>query len=131
LSDKHFSVDGTLVKAWASMKSFQPKTATTPPDDPGEHPLHQRLLQVPHQPTVAQHVLRPLAALQQLVQKQACPTYGRAPGPTAARPSGRPPPIVGWQVYLRVLPPGDEDGIDADNMRTGRCPSRRWSGCRV
>jgi transposase len=25
LSDDHFSVDGTLIKAWASMKSFQPK----------------------------------------------------------------------------------------------------------
>ena len=25
LSDEHFSVDGTLVKAWASMKSFQPR----------------------------------------------------------------------------------------------------------
>ena len=25
LSDEHFSVDGTLIKAWASMKSFQPK----------------------------------------------------------------------------------------------------------
>lgn len=25
LSDDHFSVDGTLVKAWASMKSFQSK----------------------------------------------------------------------------------------------------------
>jgi hypothetical protein len=25
LSDEHFSVDGTLVQAWASMKSFQPK----------------------------------------------------------------------------------------------------------
>jgi transposase len=39
LSDDHFSVDGTLVKAWASMKSFQPKAADTPPDDdPGEPP---------------------------------------------------------------------------------------------
>jgi transposase len=28
LSDEHFSVDGTLIKAWASMKSFQPKPAT-------------------------------------------------------------------------------------------------------
>jgi transposase len=27
LSDKHFSVDGTLIQAWASMKSFQPKAA--------------------------------------------------------------------------------------------------------
>lgn len=36
LSDDHFSVDGTLVKAWAWMKSFQPKTQSTPPnDDPG------------------------------------------------------------------------------------------------
>ena len=33
LSDDHFSVDGTLVKAWASMKSFQPKADDTAPDD--------------------------------------------------------------------------------------------------
>lgn len=39
LSDDHFSVDGTLVKAWASMKSFQPKAADAPPDDdPGSPP---------------------------------------------------------------------------------------------
>jgi transposase len=39
LSDDHFSVDGTLVKAWASMKSFQPKAGDTPPDDdPGGPP---------------------------------------------------------------------------------------------
>jgi transposase len=35
LSDEHFSVDGTLVKAWASMKSFQPKDDGAPPDDGG------------------------------------------------------------------------------------------------
>ena len=33
LSDEHFSVDGTLIKAWASMKSFQPKPTDAPPDD--------------------------------------------------------------------------------------------------
>ncbi|RWR43675.1 IS5 family transposase [Sinirhodobacter ferrireducens] len=32
LSDEHFSVDGTLVKAWASMKSFQPKPEAAPPE---------------------------------------------------------------------------------------------------
>lgn len=32
LSDEHFSVDGTLVEAWASFKSFRPKPP--PPDDP-------------------------------------------------------------------------------------------------
>jgi len=40
LSDDHFSVDGTLVKAWASMKSFQPKERATSggDDDPGDPP---------------------------------------------------------------------------------------------
>ena len=38
LSDDHFSVDGTLVKAWASMKSFQPKGSDTPPDDDASSP---------------------------------------------------------------------------------------------
>jgi IS5 family transposase len=37
LSDEHFTVDGTLLEAWASQKSFQCKDAPTPPsdDDPG------------------------------------------------------------------------------------------------
>ncbi len=36
-SDEHFTVDGTLLEAWASVKSFQPKVEkkTSPPDDPG------------------------------------------------------------------------------------------------
>ena len=35
-SDEHFTVDGTLVEAWASLKSFQRKDKKdTPPDDPG------------------------------------------------------------------------------------------------
>jgi len=35
LSDEHFTVDGTLLEAWASQKSFKPKgTRGTPPDDP-------------------------------------------------------------------------------------------------
>jgi transposase len=36
-SDEHFTVDGTLLEAWASMKSFQPrdKKSSPPPDDPG------------------------------------------------------------------------------------------------
>lgn len=34
LSDEHFSVDGTLIKAWASMKSFQPKDS--PPSPPAD-----------------------------------------------------------------------------------------------
>jgi hypothetical protein len=35
-SDEHFTVDGTLVEAWASLKSFQRKDGKhTPPGDPG------------------------------------------------------------------------------------------------
>ena len=34
MSEEHFSVDGTLLQAWASHKSFQPKDAPPPnPDD--------------------------------------------------------------------------------------------------
>jgi transposase len=37
MSDEHFSVDGTLIDAWASLKSFRPKGEgkQKPPDDPG------------------------------------------------------------------------------------------------
>jgi transposase len=51
LSDEHFSVDGTLVKAWASMKSFQPKADVTRPDEdsgPGDPPATR--LDAPDQP---------------------------------------------------------------------------------
>jgi transposase len=35
-SDEHFTVDGTLIEAWASLKSFQHKDQKNqPPDDPG------------------------------------------------------------------------------------------------
>jgi len=36
-SDEHFTVEGTLVEAWASLKSFQPKEQNNAPpaDDPG------------------------------------------------------------------------------------------------
>jgi len=38
MSDEHFTVDGTLIEAWASMKSFKAKNRkekVEPPDDPG------------------------------------------------------------------------------------------------
>src|SRR5712691_3642565 len=46
LSHEHFTVDGTLLEAWASQKSFQPKTpqAPRPPsdDDPGNPSVNFR-----------------------------------------------------------------------------------------
>ena len=39
MSDEHFTVDGTLIEAWASLKSFRRKDQSSggeePPDDPG------------------------------------------------------------------------------------------------
>jgi len=37
LSDEHFSVDGTLIQAWASMKSFRPKDQGSGPPMPGRN----------------------------------------------------------------------------------------------
>lgn len=37
LSDDHFSVDGTLIEAWASMKSFRRKDGKDEPPDPGRN----------------------------------------------------------------------------------------------
>jgi hypothetical protein len=37
LSSEHFSVDGTLIQAWASMKSFRRKDGTGQPPGPGRN----------------------------------------------------------------------------------------------
>jgi len=37
LSSEHFSVDGTLIDAWASMKSFRPKDGSGEPPSPGRN----------------------------------------------------------------------------------------------
>jgi transposase len=37
LSNDHFSVDGTLIEAWASMKSFRPKDGSGEPPAPGRN----------------------------------------------------------------------------------------------
>ncbi len=43
-SDKHFTVDGTLLEAWASQKGFQPKQEKPAPrpDDPGNPTVNFR-----------------------------------------------------------------------------------------
>lgn len=44
LSNEHYSVDGTLIKAWAGQKSFKKKDGpkTPPPDDPGNPTVNFR-----------------------------------------------------------------------------------------
>src|SRR5216683_1957616 len=56
LSGEHFTVDGTLIEAWASLKSFQRKDAgpSDPPDDPGNPTVNfhgQRRSNETHQST--------------------------------------------------------------------------------
>lgn len=40
LSDEHFTVDGTLIEAWASHKSFRPKDEAKPPSGKGDVDFH-------------------------------------------------------------------------------------------
>src|SRR5215831_224516 len=57
LSDEHFTVDGTLIEATASLKSFKPKDeppSDQPPDDPGNPTVNfhgQRRSNATHQST--------------------------------------------------------------------------------
>jgi transposase len=57
LSDEHFTVDGTLIEAWAGHKSFRrkdPPGQHTPPDDPGNPSVDfhgERRSNVTHQST--------------------------------------------------------------------------------
>jgi len=66
MSDEHFTVDGTLIEAWASLKSFRPKGEKNekkkdgkgPPDDPLRDPDLVEELRDPAQeegPTGAEH----------------------------------------------------------------------------
>ena len=64
LSDEHFTVDGTLVEGWASLKSFQPKDKAgrgrdDEPDDPGNPTVNfhgQKRSNETHQSTTDQDV---------------------------------------------------------------------------
>src|SRR5262249_62422865 len=66
LSDEHFSVDGTLIEAWASQKSFRPKDGSG--DDDGGANFHgQERKNDTHASTTDPH----------------CPLYPQATGPAA------------------------------------------------
>lgn len=60
LSDEHFSVDGTLIKAWASMKSFQQKTEGTPPDNEGPDDPPTPSIAPDNQPTQSEPETEPM-----------------------------------------------------------------------
>ena len=74
-----------------------------------QHPLHQRLLELPQQPAATEQVFRPLAALQQLVQNLVvdCLPHGpRHPffsACTGGRLHRKPDTLVGSAEYRRRL----------------------------
>src|SRR5512132_1216951 len=51
LSDEHFSVDGTLIEAWASQKSFRPKDGDKNDDGSGFHGQIARTTRTPRPAT--------------------------------------------------------------------------------
>ena len=60
LSDEHFSVDGTLIKAWASMKSFQQKAEGPPPDNEGPDDPPTPSIAPDNQPTQSEPETEPM-----------------------------------------------------------------------
>jgi transposase len=67
LSSEHFTVDGTLIEAWAGQKSFRSKegSGSAPPDDPGNPTVdfHGRSARMPR--TSPPRILKP-----------SCPIWG-------------------------------------------------------
>lgn len=61
LSDEHFTVDDTLIDAWASLKSFKCRDAPPPaPDDPGNPTVNfrgERRSNTTHTSTTDPHAL--------------------------------------------------------------------------
>ena len=51
LSDEHFSVDGTQIAAWASMKSFQAKDGSSEPPSSGRNGERDAMRRTPRPPT--------------------------------------------------------------------------------
>ena len=73
LSDEHFSVDGTLIEAWASQRSFRPKDGS---DEDGSNFHGQTRKNDTHQappiPTAGCIARRPVA-------RRSCPTWAMSP----------------------------------------------------
>jgi transposase len=80
LSDDHFSVDGTLIEAWASMKSFRPKDGSGEPPAPGRNSLPQRRLGASGTSTARSAATRP-------TPRSPIPTPGCIERDRASRPS--------------------------------------------
>jgi transposase len=82
LSDDHFSGDGTLIEAWASMKSFRPKDGSGKPPAPGRNSPPQRRLGANETFTVRSAATRPTPRPQS--PRLGCIARGRDSRPSLA-----------------------------------------------
>ena len=87
LSSEHFSVDGTLIEAWASMKSFRPKDGSGEPPTAGRNSLPRR------RPGASAIFAARSAATRHTPRPPI-----RMPASTRSRP-GRPPSCATWDTW--------------------------------
>ena len=76
LSSDHFSVDGTLIEAWASMKSFRPRDGGG--DDPGRAATPSAISaarSTPTRPIRAPPILRPNFTARATASRPGCATW--------------------------------------------------------
>ena len=101
LSDEHFTVDGTQLEAWASLKSFRCVDAaeSDPPEDPGNPTVNfhgERRRNDTHQstpdPEAMLHRQGKGKEAKLGISATCCWTIDRGLSPTSARPTRRGPP---------------------------------------
>ena len=84
LSDEHFTVDGTMIEAWAGQKSFQRKKDDSgdlelpPPPDPGSNPTIDFRQRETYEPDarIADGSFRAAVQEERAGPKQSCATWG-------------------------------------------------------
>ena len=98
LSDEHFTVDGTQLEAWASLKSFRCRDAapSAPPDDPGNPTVDfhgERRRNDTHQSTTdPEAMLHRRAKGRRRSWRIWATIIGMGSSPTSVRPTRRGPP---------------------------------------
>jgi transposase len=85
MSDEHFSVDGTLIQAWASHTSFRPKQAPAAP------------AATPSRTSAAVGRMRPTAPTRRM-RAPPIPTRGSRASPTTPAPSWPMPGMCSWRT---------------------------------
>jgi transposase len=123
LSDEHFSVDGTLIEAWASMKSFKPKAETTTAGTgAATHRPTSRARSARMRPMRARPIPTPCCTAK---SRQACSPFGCRPssfGRCASTPTFLPARTLGARLRrgTRAGPIASDSRADEGPANTSR-----------